>query len=902
MRARRSTPSLIGRSATAAAVVLLASCRPAPDLPPAAALERCAAGLQVVPAAFQRPSLAGLSAAALDLKTIAAAECIDATAARNLGELEARTQRAARAMADYAAPLARRWWQLPPDDTEARAWAAHLEAGRQDMAAADAELTRLLDSQYALGIRDRTLDVDHQPLAAVALFDYARTVRALLGRTLHTRVVRLADNAFCAGDALAQRLLWKYFDAALRTRGGDRDALADSARALRALAVQTACLGDRQLFHLDVALTVAWTEVAERLQRHGLDDLLPIIEPAVLQARLVVFDADKHLGLSSPGLRWWYGRRELRDAIAHKVHWPFEDVMWFYDRRSAALAAIKTACRDGGSGAGCLNLPVFVESLARLPALGLGECSFLEMIEGGIRTVNGAPSYTCTPGVCGTPTRAGRIPDTALGRTFNAAYQPGGGGYRLPLAIKQTPFGVDLAEARGLLCGGASGGGFGGRDDAAGMGGPGMGSASAVLACVVGQKAEHVASLVPGAVCIARYTQATSPLTRAFEQMSPTAYAGIPKGCALSEDGGTPPKTDDSKKGDGKKGDSKKGEDPVKKNFEDTVKKVYNDLKNGTGSVTLDDVKKAIKQAYPGMTITDSDIEAAFNSLQNAGMKDTLESDDPAKTTAGQTTPDGQITVSGLAWLAHMGSGDKSNEKLLVHEFVHALMSAADNRGGYGASGGLLDSLIKSWSDTDHKVTNNLGLGGADRCVADSLGCNDRCNGMSTQVKEALACLGEAFSPTTVPPRPRDLVTDPIEPANARGAQMAACFASGGDIGGVIAVRQCSAVRCANASAGLGTAGCCEAGGLLASSGFGTRFTQICTVARCEPQGRGTGASASTGGNSGLGMCGCGGGYAPTPGSGPVVPPRESPFDVPLPPPGSPGTPGVPGRPAGVKG
>lgn len=885
------------------ASVLLAGCRPTPELPPTTALERCATALQTVPAAFQRPSLKGLSAPSLDLQTIAAAECIDATSARNLTEMQARAQRAARAMADFLVPSAQPWWQLAPDDTESLAWATYLVAGQKNLDDSAVELTRLLETQYALGNSGRTLDIDHQPLAAVALFDFSRTVRELLGKTLHTGVARLDGSAFCAGDVQVQRLLWKYFEAALRTRGGDRNAMADSARALRGLAVQTACLGDRQLFDLDVALTVAWAQVSERLEKHKLADLLPIIEPAVLQARLVVFDANKHLGISSPGFRWWYGRKELREAIARKVHWPFEDVIWFYDRRSAALAAIKTACKDGGTGADCLNLAVFVESLARPVALGFGECSFLEMIEGGVRDVKGAPSYTCTPGVCGTPNSAGRIPNTPLAQTFPAAYQQAGRGFRLPGALKQTPYGVDLQEARGLLCGGASGGGFGGKDGAAGMGGMGMGAASSALACVVGQRAAQVATLVPGAVCIARYTQATSPLALAFEQMAPTAYAGIPKGCALSEDAATPPKTD-NKKGDEKKDDKKGSTDPVKKNFDETVKKVVDDLKKGTGSVTVDDIKKAIEKAYPGTKVSEADIQTALDNLGAATMQDKLPSNNPNEATAGMTDANGNITVSGQVWLSHMGSGDQGNSKLLLHEFVHALMSAMGDRGGLarGATDDGLRGLYKSWGDIDHKVTGNLGLGGADRCVADSRGCSNQCNGMSTQVKQALACLGEAFSPTAASPRPRDLVTDPIEPESARGAQMAVCFGSGGgDIGGVIAVRQCSAVRCASEAAGFGASGCCQSGGLLAESGFGSRFTQICTVARCEPQGATagrSGASASAAAAAGnLGMCGCSGNYAPQPGAGPITPPKDLPFNVPMQP-TTPGQPGAPGKPS----
>jgi len=903
-----------GRTLTAfACAAWLAGCAPAPELPVAQALVPCAPGLEALPPSLARPAPAGLTAPAIDAQAMAKAECIEATAARHVVELERRAHRVAQAVADYAVPLQRRWWQRAPDDTAVRAWRAHLAAGEQDMAAADAELTRLLDAQYVLGLPKQTLDADQQPLAAVALFDYARTVRAQLRRPLHTRVAGLSANRFCDGAVVQDRLLWGYFDAALRLRGGNRDALADAARALRALALQSACLSEQQLWDLDAALSVAWGMLEDRLRQHNLQALLPLLEPAVLQVRLIVLDANKHLGTSSPGFRWWYGRAELRQQLAQRVQWPFEDFIWLYDRRSAALAALKTTCKDGGSGRDCVNLPVLAESLARPAALGLGECSLLEMVEAGVRSLGGAPSYTCTPGLCGTATGRGalaRLPQTALSASFGAALKGAGSGYVLPGAVKQTPFDLAVGDARALLCGGVSGDGFGGPDGSAGMGGPGMGAGGSPLACVVGARAEQMASLVPGAVCIGRYVQATSPLSRAFEQMAPVSYAGVPKGCALSNEG------KDGGASDGKKGDDKKGADKkddkasknpatVDENFQKTLSNVVEELRK-TGSATLENIKKAIQNAYPGTNISESDIQGALADLEKARLvpqKDIPTNKNPDLTTAGSTDVYGNIVAGDTVWLSNMSAGDPDNRNLLLHEFVHALMNRVENRRGLGES----DGLYKAWGDYDHKITNNLNLGGVKRCVEGALGCSAGCNGMSVQVQQALACLQSAFSPTTVPPRPQDLVRDPIEPQGARAPQMAACFTSPTDIGGVIAVRQCANVRCADARAGFAGGGCCQAGGLLASSGFGARFTEICTVARCEPQSRtAVGGSVSggrdTGGalGTGLGMCGCAGSYAPTPGGGTPVPPPETPFAVPLPLPGTPAGPGK-GLP-GVKG
>ena len=872
---RDATSGILLSACAVCTATVITACGPAPELPAAHTLEQCAADLRRVPAVFEKARLPGFAVPPIDLKAVATAECIDATSARHLAELEVRADRANLAVADYAVPPARRWWEFRPSPDEARVWQAHLAAGRRDLVEARVTLDKTLEGLYRAAPARSVRGVDEYPLVAVALFDYSRLVRELLGERFHTRVVRLDDFAFCRGDIVGSRLLWRYFEAAVRSRGGDRDATADAVRALREIALQTACLGNRQLFELDAALSLAWVELEQRLDRLGMRRLLPTLEPAVFQVRLIVFDASKHFGRSSPAFRWWVTRTDLRERLRKQANWPIEELLWLYDRRSGAMAAVKPTCRDGGSGIRCLNLSVFAESLARPSAFGMAECSFLEMIEGGIRNVKGAPSYTCTPGLCGTANRSGRIPDTRLAASFPAAFKSAGPGYVLPKRAGQTPFGVPVDEARGLLCGGASGGGLDGRDGSAGMSGPGMGAASGILACVVGPLADRTASLAPRSACIGRVVQAASPSNTDFEKMATMGYAGVPKVCGLAdEDGSSRPASAGDEKKDG--GTDK----PVEQQIQDAARKLAEELKSGNAKVSLDSLKSAVKNAT-GMSVADEDVKTALDSLANAKTGDAAPRfDENAKLVLGTTTPDGQVMISIAGWVSNLGQGDKNTDTLL-HEFVHALTDSAESgrQASFEQLGELLggqQKMIDYWEQVDQKAMATWGLPKNDRCVADDSACNNRCNGMSTQTQEAIACLDEALSPKTIPPRPIDLVADPIDPEGAKGAQMAACFKDTGDILGVIAARECTAVRCANPSAGYTLSGCCQTGGLVAESGFGDRNKLICAVARCDPSPVRSAVGVGIGGD--LGVCGCGGSYAPTLGSGPIVSPPEVPF------------------------
>ena len=859
---------------------LLVGCDSAPAPRASAPLPQCDAALAAVPKVFELPLLESLSGPQLDAARLAHAECLDATATRNLDTLAARELATGRKVADYATAgfFARRRTLR-----EAQASNAALERDWLGLAAARAELSATIDTLYATPVQSSTRGLDLQHLTALALFDFARLTREHYGKHAHTAVSRLSDVKFCAGDLIADRLLWRYFESAVRARREGTSAEAQAVAALRGIAIQSSCLGERQLAEYDQALSDAARELAARLAAARLDAVADAAIPFIAQARLLILDADKHLGADSPGFLWWLQqdslRRRLRDAAVR----PLEQVLWLYDRRSAALAALKTHCKRGSLGQQCINLSVFVDSLTRPSAYGFGECSFLEMIEGGVRSVGGAPTYTCTPGVCGTPTSAGRMPMTPLAQSFGTAFGRSPG-YQLPNKTARTPFGVDMPTARKDLCG--NGGGFGGRDGAAGDGGPGMGPGGDKLACVMGERAARTAALVPGMACIARYVAATSPLRPPNEIMRETAYAGIPRGCAVGEDNagdGGNVASDPMNPMSGMDG----GTDKDKKSKEDLQKQAKDlaeELKKNPAK--LDELKKAIKDAT-GVDVTDKQITEALNNLANANVtSDPLIVD--GQIANGATDIGGQITL----YLGTMNSrSDADNRATMLHELVHSVVNIASDarRSAWTDIWGTLnlknrENLAKDYrkgvEDQDAGIRKHWSVtgGSSKRCVADDPDCNNRCNGMNRQTQQALACLNNALNPQTIPPTPDDLVTDPIEPGSANNNALGQCFDDGLDVGGVVTARQCSAVHCANSAYGLKGGQCCQPQGGLDTAGIGVQQREICTVVRCEAS---VGQMASGAAMGDLSQCGCGGGVGAPSGTPPPTLPGEGPFPPP---------------------
>ena len=201
--------------------------------------------------------------------------------------------------------------------------------------------------------------------------------------------------------------------------------------------------------------------------------------------QLYLYDVTKRFGNDSPGYLWFRSTSNLRMREANQRVWPVDERLWLYDRRWGHLVAFDTAFRDGGAGADCINLSVFLDSMATGINLGFGECSGVDMLEGGLRDLRGGPAYTCISSLCGTPF-AGTIAGTELGQSFANAAVSVRTKFALSRAIggNMTPFGIDVNEARSQLC---NAGGLGGGSDhnLCGASAGGMGIGNATMACLL---------------------------------------------------------------------------------------------------------------------------------------------------------------------------------------------------------------------------------------------------------------------------------------------------------------------------------------------------------------------------------------------------------------------------------
>ncbi|MDP9366730.1 MAG: hypothetical protein M3Q03_00395 [Chloroflexota bacterium] len=681
-----------------------------------------------------------------------------------------------------------------------------------------------IDELYVAVQQTNGGDLDHRGAVAVALFDFARLVRESYPGSAHSAVPELVDEPFCEGDVILDRVLWRYFQAVLLSREGDADRHAASFRILADLARQSACLGTRQLFDLDLALSVAWIRLTDRLNERSLSLLESWLAPVVLQVRLVVYDATKHLGLESPGFHWLKSQVALRDALARRPVWPVDQRLWVYDRRAAAIVAVRTTCDDGGVGSDCINPAVLVDSLITPHYMGLGECSLLEMLEAGVRDVNGAPGYTCSPGLCATPI-GGFIPDTELAGSFLAmdeslmhrvALPHEEGVAATPFGLA-TPFGIGMAEARASICGagglGGLGGGLGG-GGICGAGAGGIGRANATIACLMQVHQSPVTELHETMSCVGR-TMGSCPSVDAplHEAMNPIQYGGVP-GCQLAQDGGTDAGTDSAAA-------------DIKQQAQERADEYQ---QNPAAQET---VSSAIESAT-GVRPTDAQYQQALQKLSEAKPVSSV----AGGTANAATDDDGNIIVDASDWNTR---SEESQNRTLDHEFIHSVVNIMAKEG----------SIAPTTEEEDQEIMRRTGipLDANLRCAQDSPECGNQCGGMSEQMRQAMACM--APEPELAPREPEPI--DPL-PDDVGGSEWATCLESGNQEL-TVANRLCSQVLCADPSAGYvsGTGACCQPGGISPEQGRPDHQGAICGFVLC----------AATIGRVDLGVCGCGGSFAP---------------------------------------
>ena len=234
----------------------------------------------------------------------------------------------------------------------------------------------------------------------LALLDLQIELRRLVGPVFHTRVPDLISDRGCAGDLVAERLIYLYGSAAAsavrvaNARGED-----SAAEHLGRFAVQVACLSTKQLYSLEYALSDGFDAVAERMSLAGLEDLIPAFARLVAPLQVLLLDATKHWGEHSSAWQWFstYGLI-LSEDVLH-AGWTTEELL-VWDRRYGVLVGFPH-CAPGARGADCVDLERFLYSLSDPRALGMGNCALGAMLSRGLDPLGSEQLYTCPTRACG---------------------------------------------------------------------------------------------------------------------------------------------------------------------------------------------------------------------------------------------------------------------------------------------------------------------------------------------------------------------------------------------------------------------------------------------------------------------------------------------------------------------
>jgi hypothetical protein len=175
----------------------------------------------------------------------------------------------------------------------------------------------------------------NEPLT-LALLDLHIEVRRRLEPSYHTVVPGLTTDAGCAGDFIADRLLYVYGIAATTLALRDAHGPEVTASVLAKMAVQVACLGGKQLAELEHAVSYGFQGSAGRMKQHGLGELIPAFARLVAPVQVLILDARKHRGERSAAWRWFhtYGQL-LQEDIAYAGWASGALLMW--DRHKAVL-------------------------------------------------------------------------------------------------------------------------------------------------------------------------------------------------------------------------------------------------------------------------------------------------------------------------------------------------------------------------------------------------------------------------------------------------------------------------------------------------------------------------------------------------------------------------------------
>ncbi|HEX6716749.1 MAG TPA: tetratricopeptide repeat protein [Pyrinomonadaceae bacterium] len=384
---------------------------------------------------------------------------------------------------------------------------------------AEVKLSKAFNHGWASIPYTRSVAVELSQPLSLAMFQLQSEVRRRLGPEVHTIVPGLASAAGCQKDFVKDRVLSRY---ALAVTGEDSSSAVET---LKEEAIQTACLGRRQLADLEWAIATGFEDVASTMRKRGLSDVVPLFAQMVAPVQVLILDARKHRGERSLSWKWFvtYGP-ELKRLNAAQSHWPTGN-LYLWSRTNAMLVGFPM-CLPGTGTTQCVDLQKFLESLMDPRAIGLGDCALSGMIANGLTTFQGVQRYVCPSLSCGQT-----APGTGATGTANTDVSEARGRLadRWPSSGSADDLLVEQTEGTGQLCRNAS-------DSSLQSAGP---LSSDCINSVFGQEANpwdtYLTCMADGA--------GTDITGVGVPEVGVAPLPGVPMGkkCGLMEDGGTTP-------------------------------------------------------------------------------------------------------------------------------------------------------------------------------------------------------------------------------------------------------------------------------------------------------------------------------------------------------------------------
>jgi hypothetical protein len=242
----------------------------------------------------------------------------------------------------------------------------------------------------------RDLIID-EPLAVAAL-DLGIGVRRTAGPGAHTEVDGLSASASCAGDLIGDRLIQNYGRAMMERIRSRTSSGAAIEIALHGIAVQIACMSDRQLADVEAAMRGSFEDTALRMSLSGKRALIPAFARLMAPVQVLIFDARKHRGIWSRNWHWFVDYGPLIEEDIARAGWA-SDKLLLWDRRRGKLVGFPP-CALGAVNSSCVDLTVFLRSLRDPRAIGPGDCALAGMVSNQPRLIAGELRYACPMDPC----------------------------------------------------------------------------------------------------------------------------------------------------------------------------------------------------------------------------------------------------------------------------------------------------------------------------------------------------------------------------------------------------------------------------------------------------------------------------------------------------------------------